>query len=514
MSTAVYRDDKRTVAENAQWLLHMATVYLSLPVFLFAFGWLNTGAAFIAVILLAYALYTSWNTHESSTPVFEIARRLWNNNAAAFTVLLIWCCLSGTGGIGYQNSDYAASNALLKDLIQNSWPLKLNDNVPMVYYVFYYLPAAAVGKLFGWQLANGFIFLWTYLGLLLIWSIFSIAIRLDSLTMVRKIFATIAFIFAGGWDFFGALLNYAPSVLNLGAHIEWWASIGQFSSHTTLLFWVPQHTIAPWIVTAVLLLVVERNLGRQVLWFLAALSFLWSPMASLGLVPFLALIFIRDVFNQQSVAFNSANFFAGPILALLGLFFYSSNAFKFPLQWLFETPSFTRNFILLFLLETIAFSLPFFIQHFKSKIYLNRIDLPPPENLSAMQKNFGWTAIIILVLLPTFKFGIMNDLCMRASIPALFVLFSFWVRILRREFTYQYLKIAVTFMCVLLGAASGTNEIYRSLANYSFGAPDVNRVSTLLGAQNNDVIEQRAGRLDSFFWRWIGPQSRNANLPK
>lgn len=112
--------------------------------------------------------------------------------------------------------------------------------------------------------------------------------------------------------FFGALLNYAPSVLNLGAHIEWWASIGQFSSHTTLLFWVPQHTIAPWIVTAVLLLVVERNLGRQVLWFLAALSFLWSPMASLGLVPFLALIFIRDVFNQQSVAFNSANFLQDP----------------------------------------------------------------------------------------------------------------------------------------------------------------------------------------------------------
>jgi hypothetical protein len=276
-----------------------------------------------------------------------------------------------------------------------------------------------------------------------------------------------------------------------------------------LLFWVPQHALAPWIVTAAILLVLERNLGQSLIWFLAAMSLLWSPVASLGLLPFLLIIAVREfrAGSFQSM-FTAANLFAGPTLAAVAILFYSSNAFRFPAGWQFTTPGFATNFLLLLLFETLFVALPFFSQHLRAKVYLNQIDLPPPIKLNGSQKIMAWTAILVLILLPTYKMGFMNDLCMRASIPALLILLSFWVRILRREFTYQYFPMAVTMVCLLLGSGSAINEINRSLANYQLGIAKIDNVATLMNDPRNEIVEQRAGKTDSIFWRWLGPQGR------
>jgi hypothetical protein len=100
----------------------------------------------------------------------------------------------------------------------------------------------------------------------------------------------------------------------------------------------------------------------------------------------------------------------------------------------------------------------------------------------------------------------MNDLCMRASAPALMILFFFWIRILRKEFTFQYIPLAVTFIVAILGSGSAFQEIQRSLSNYSARIIPMEKVSTLLNNPDNSVIEQRAGKADSLFWKWLGPQ--------
>lgn len=506
MSTAVYRENETVLAAHSRFLLAVSKVYLALPALLFSLWWLNTGGAVIGTLLLLYGVFFGTSSENQDSSFYQAAIDVFKNNAAVALLLLFWCALSGTGGIGFQNSDYAASNALLKDLVQNPWPLQMNGNVPMVYYVLYYLPAALVGKLFGWQAANLFLFIWTYFGLLLLWSLFSLATRIDQLSAGRKLLAASAFILFGGWDFFGALITYGSERLSVGTHIEWWASIGQFSSSTTLLFWVPQHVIAPWIVTASLLLTLQRDVGQGVIWFLAALSFLWSPIASLGLLPFLGLCAVRDFRAGRIEAnFSVANVFVGPALALIGLLFYSSNAFKFPNSWQFTEPDFFRNYILLFIFEALAIALPFFSQHLRAQVYLNQIDLPPPVRLTPTEKIMGWIALASLFILPLYKMGFMNDLCMRASVPALLVLFSFWVRVLRREFSYQYFPIAVLFFCTLIGSGSAIQEILRSTNNFSIQVPDVNNVSSLLNSSDNSIIDQRAGNKNSFFWKWFGP---------
>lgn len=509
MSTAVYREDEEVVADTALWLLFAAAIYLGLPVIMFSGWWLNAGAAIISIALVLHALLSQPRPTGVRNNLWKIPASLIQKNALAFVLLFVWCALSGTGGFGFQNSDYAASNALLKDLTQNPWPLKLREGVPLVYYVVYYLPAAFVGKYLGWQHANNFIFFWTYIGLMISWCMFSLAMRLDDLSFGRRLLSILVFILFGGFDFLGALLSYGNGALTPGLHIEWWASLGQFSSTTTLLFWVPQHTLAPWIVTSAILLVLERQIGQQIIWLLAAMSLLWSPVASLGLLPFLVILAVRELRtgNIQNML-SSANLFAGPTLAATAMLFYSSNAFKFPSNWQFSAPGFTRNFLLLFFLETVFVALPFFSQHLKAKVYLNQIDLPPPAKLTALQKVTGWTAILALLVLPTYKMGFMNDLCMRASIPALMFLLSFWVRILRREFTYQYIPMTVTLLCLLLGSGSAINEINRALANYQFGIPKIDNVATLLNDPQNEITEQRAGKSDSIFWRWLGPQGR------
>lgn len=506
MSTAVYREDEQSFTENSNFLLLLSFLYLALPACLFAFGWLNTGAALCINVLLIYVGATAWKQLQLSD-VSASVRRLFETQHVPFAILLLWCSLSGTGGIGFQNTDYAASNALLKDLIENSWPLRMQNDTPLVYYVVYYLPAALIGKFLGWQIANLVLFTWTYLGLLLIWSLLSIAVRIDQLSPGRKLLAALMFVFFGGMDYFGALLNYGPETTQLGTHLEWWASIGQFSSNTTLLFWVPQHVLAPWLTTSALLLVLKRGSGAELIWCLTALSFLWSPMASLGLLPFLTILSVKTLMTRQySSTLTVSNFFIGPAIAALAALFYSSNSFQFPTHWQLNNTGFTRNYLLLFALETLAVALPFFSQHLKAKVFLNQINLPPPLKLTGMEKTLGWSAVLILLLLPAYKFGIMNDLCMRASIPALFILFAFWLRVLRREFTNQYIPVTVTLVCLLLGSGSALSEIYRSLTQYSLQIRPMSSVSSLLNSPDNDVIQQRAGRIDAIYWRWLGPQ--------
>lgn len=516
MSTAVYRENDNDIAETGLWLGRFSLLYLGLPVLAFISYWLNSGAAIFFSTLLLFGGWHVWAS-QSQPPApffsgFKVISALVQRHSVVFAVFLLWCALSGTGGIGFQNSDYAASNALLKDLIENPWPLQLRANVPMVYYVCYYLPAAIIGKLMGWEAANFFIFLWTYFGLILIWSVTSLALRLDNLGLWRQLIAALVFIFFGGWDIIGAILSYSEEVLTPGVHMEWWAGIGQYSSNTTLLFWVPQHIIAPWLTTAFIMLAMQKNLGKNSIFLIAAFSFLWSPLASLGLLPFLLLTFVFDLMeNKGAFIIGPANLFVAPAIAGLGVFYYSSNSFQFPNLWQFNDADFGGRYLLFILLECLPLTIPFLFQHLKQKIYLNKISLPPPILLSHREKTFGWMAALILLLLPLYKIGIMNDLCMRASIPALMILASFYLRVLRTEFRFQYAQIAAMCVCSLIGAGSAASELVRSVENYSAGIPKASTISSLLNAPDNSVIEQRAGNPDSFFWHWLGPIRSGVN---
>jgi hypothetical protein len=511
MSTNIEGDDDNQRQQNARWIERALVFYLGLPILLFLSQWLNFGAAFFNLALLFIATYCIWHVNFASDAQHlkkKISANL-NNNAVAYLVLFAWCCLSGIGGAGFQNSDYGASNALLKDLIENPWPLTLSEGKPLVYYVAYYLPAALTGKVFHWQAAHVVIFVWSFFGLALMWNILSAALDLSRVSRLKSFLAVSIFILFGGWDCVGIFFNPNYSDAPLGTHIEWWAQIAQLSSHTTLLFWVPQHVIAPWLVASYILFLLNRKNSRHSLLLFAALSFLWSPLASIGLLPFIGIVIASQYKANRLNSFQIPNnFFIGPVFAALGALFYSSNSIQFPNHWQLGEREFPAKYTLLILLEVLPLSLPFLLQHLRQQVFLNRIALPPPFKLTENERTLGWTAIAVLIVLPLYKLGIMNDLAMRASIPALLILCGFWMKILRTEFSFQLRQIVPTFVCMIIGSGAAFHEIYRSIENFSFGAPKITHVGSLKNQPANETVEQRAGSNEALFWRWLGPVAK------
>lgn len=501
MKSAVIKDRVRA-------LLFVSLIYLSLPVFLFTFGWLKIGIATILSLSLGLVLFLSTSQFKTETSLSKTCIAIMRAEIFPALILFLWCLLSGCGGFGFQNSDYAASNALLKDLIEQPWPLQLRNDVPLVYYVLYYLPAAFIGKVAGWTLANVIIFVWTFFALFLIWCQLALVTRLNELPFSRRCIALLMMILFGGFDFFGAILTYGIERIPLGTHIEWWASIGQFSSSTTLLFWVPQHALAPWLVTVSFLTLSSFQIGYQFIFLFAALAFLWSPIASLGLLPFLAIfIFTQRKTDQWRKFISVSNFALAPAISLTGLFYYSSNAFQFPTHWQFGDDQFLKNYLFLFFLETVTMSLPFFFLLLKKKESHTQPPQLSNQALNSAEKFFGWTAIVVLAALPTFKLGIMNDLCMRASIPAMMMLMFFWLKCLQPTSAKNNTRLVLSLLCLVFGSGSAISEIYRSVTNYSFRIPPINRIASLRNASKNPVVEQRAGNPESLFWKWLARQS-------
>ena len=91
-----------------------------------------------------------------------------------------------------------------------------------------------------------------------------------------------------GCDIIGNLLQ-VPRFLaqwNITQHLEWWADRYQYSSMTTQLFWVPNHALGGWLVIGLLLRAERGSRLESVLPIVVAAVALWSPLAALGVVPF------------------------------------------------------------------------------------------------------------------------------------------------------------------------------------------------------------------------------------
>ena len=248
----------RQAASLSHFLAQVTVFYLVLPSAIFAFGWLRPPYSLVSIALLACCpailireirfhlsaqnlalLLSNWRRQKAATRIWPLV---------ALLLIAIWLLLSGTGGFGFQNTDYRASNALLKDLVMQNWPITVavsGVEKPVVYYFGYYLPAALVGKGFGWETANLFLFLWTYLGAVLSFMWFWRFTRIKDLSALHKLLPLVLiFVFAGGLDLVGNTFLRNELFKKISSHNEWWAGYFQYSSNTTLLFWVPQQAVA------------------------------------------------------------------------------------------------------------------------------------------------------------------------------------------------------------------------------------------------------------------------------
>jgi hypothetical protein len=400
---------KCQIDSHTLWLLTLS--YLALPVAIFAAGWLQLPYAAIAIISLAAGLWFRGKRTEE----IPVAVPFWQLLLIAIGCVAL-CILAGVGGFGYQDGDYFKHNAIVADLFRRDWPVAYSIEhggsahpAALVYYLAYYLPPALVGKIAGWEALRYALVIWTACGLFI-----------TSLWCLRfsrgALWAPLAFLAFGGLDVFGMFLgirawSWMPELWFEHRQMEWWTgfSFGNYPSHSCHLFWAPQHALSAWLATAALFYRIRSRTLAGCL-FLAALTPLWSPLVSLGLLPVgLAGILI----TKGKGTFSHSNLAALPLLGMSCLYFAARGMPEIPFTpipfgWNNPAP---LKLAVTFILEVLPWALLLFVSTKASPKASLAIILP---------------AVIFLAILPLWRIGAYNDLMMRASLPA-FSLLSFLI---------------------------------------------------------------------------------------
>jgi len=403
-------------------IYEISIVYIALPVFIFLAGWLRLVVAVpvCAVFLISVFLMLR---NRPEPVAWHLSKAQGGIILASLIILAVWVFLSGQGGFAFQNSDYQYRNAIFHDLINKSWPVIYNysaqnsaagisivsasNTAILTYYIGFWLPGALVGKLFGWYAANVFLYFWSLSGVVLVTYYLFRTLRKAS------VWTVLIFIFFSGMDVLGYYLsNWSlPGPIQ---HIEWWSGL-QYSSNTTLLFWVFNQTIVMWL--AVLLIMNLKN--SRSLFFLYAMLLLQGPFPFLGMLPIVlwkayqgypldlkkkgskyvnaAAAFFLWFWSGVRRALTFENIFGG-ISVLSIVYLYLSNNISASTTGINKL---TFNYYLFIIFECGLYLLFLYVDHKKKPLY--------------------WICVGSLLVIPFFEIGSSQDFCMRVSIPALFM---------------------------------------------------------------------------------------------
>ena len=493
------QDTASSSAASDGMLIGWTLAYLTFPITAFLFGWLRWPLAVTAaamVIFLSYRIYR--DSHRSDSKANAGPSRLSHLLAPAL-VAILWMVPSGIGSFGTQTSDYDKHNAMFHDLLVQPWPVSYSTTptpdhptpkrMPLVYYVAYYIPAALVGRAGSPELLHPTEFIYAGIGvwLVLLW--------FRTLSGMNNGLAYLLFVFFSGMDFLGqkALKGH----FSLGtSHIEFWSTTWQYSSNTSLLYWVPQHAIPAWLATSLILhdtltLKTSRNVG-----YYFALALPWSPFATIGLLPLLA---INVAMSPVRQCLSARNLLGGGGLAIVFGLYYSSRFPDTHSGWIWVFSDFASLLPALLTFELLEFG----IYSLACAIVLRRT----PDRLFAV----FLTTTVTLALIPLYKMGIWNDFAMRASIPSLFVIQLAVAKVIGDKPNLWQLPTLVLIACLGIGALCPIREIVRPLLNWREGPfPERSVVK-----QPPDVAIQYVGDENSFFFKHLSkPLSEGESLPE
>jgi hypothetical protein len=511
----------------------ISMLFLSLPLLLFMAGWLRLPlAVFFSLVVCVAVLAFVRNCRDPVAPQGEGETRFlpWKS-AAGLLPVIVMVMMCGAGGFGPRNWDWVKHDAILSDLVAQSWPVMYATDAGvtgLTYYVAYYLPAAVAGKVGGWGLANAAILLTTLGGAVLA------VLWLIALGRGSPLMCGIVFVLFSGMDALGAALlpessaNLRPIFANY--HLEWWAAHWQYSSNASLVNFVPHQALAGWLLTALVIDAAQTDSRRLPVIWIVATSLLWSPFVTLGLLPLL-LVYVmtrrpspKAGLKAQLTVANLAGLLTVGLLAA----YYASRFGSLALPDRYQVAAaraFRGEFWLMpsqvppgaFLLQYVLFVACEFLLLWLLLIRTQRGSADRSRTLPLL-----YAAGATLLVLPWFHYGWYNDLVMRTSIPALFVLQVCTVEALRPPVRRM---VVWTIIAILAVGALHSGNLLRMHAQWILYSRRLvilkpqRRVRSLFQmqlfvppAKNSDFIRQYIGSADSFFFRRLARRSDPASV--
>lgn len=488
-------------------ILSLTYIYLSLPICIFMIGWLKPFFSILFVILVGFYLFRiclSMHRNSDSASSFVLTRTSIVKLFIANLLIIVWVCLSGIGGVSFQTSDHYWRNTIFELLVNHAWPVcyevvsaEGTSVRELIYYIGFWMPAACVGKILG--LHAGYIFQ-------IIWACFGVFIAYYLICRKFKnvrLWYLLLFVLFSGLDVIGAtLLKYGiPSYMYYdgqciysplsSTHLEWWYTF-QFSSITTQLFWVFNQSLPAWLAT---LLLIQQRDNRYRIYILGCIL-LCSPFPFVGLLPFL----VYWIVKRQKGLFSFENIVGGGTTGIVSFLFLRANSASQMHGTNTSAITFSFKYLIVAIALIIIGGIIFYYVRFKFQkklIYLTGVTLFVICLLYAI--NAGWDfcmrvsvlgifimleagvyyflifkyqkrepiyyiSFIWLCICPLLTVGAGQDFCMRASVPALIILYIMVTdTIIQATKKRSYIHCALICVVLLVGAITPLHEVYRSI---------------------------------------------------
>ena len=512
-----------------RYLTRATFIFLAAPYVILFYGWLHWWLAIPMTVICLLPILWDWRrADETSSPVQgqeKITITLWQIVIVCAAALL-FVLISGIGGWGWQNADWDKHNTLLRDLIEQPWPViyQLDAvDLPLVYYFAYYLPAALIGKAFGWVAANHALLIESWLGLSLtfLWGFALIKHSWWKAVVLVGCFA--------GMDILGYMLTAPVAPMLLGEAIsiydfEWWSIAWNYPSFNRVFFWIPNQGLAGWLATALILKEMFNRERKYTLWYLGLTTF-WSPFITFGLLP----LVIADWVSEPHTLYDWIRKYSLPNLCgvLLGSligFMYLAKFYPLPPQvsgkivsgFIFALARDSSEVIAVLILLVLFWLLECGLYGILARKLLDQDD-----RQSRLLLTIG---LVYLAILPFYQYGYYNDLVQKASIPALFALAIIVGRAVLSDSKRRGIQLVLTVLLAIGFVTSFINIGIQFEGIIKNGAlwqlPSSGEVSTLWqlqkkeqenafkieGQEYTSFISQYIGSSEAPFFQWFVQQ--------
>lgn len=391
---------------DASWS-KITYIYLGLPFLVFAATWFNFLAAAIFSIIIIVSLFYCFKNISENHEVDILKQKSKNTLWWTLLILIVIVFFSGIGSYTFQNLDHLYRNAIFRDLVTKPWPaiyeVKGFDNhflegktAMMTYYMGYFLPSALLGKIFGFKAAQFFLYVWSVLGMYLVYY--------QTCKYFKKFNLKVLWLILGWGTLFylGAIYKFGFDDIAREKNYLWAGMILYADSNLGMLYWTFNQSIMAWLVVLFML----QNISPKNILFLVSNCFFLSPFAFAGLIPFVIYFIIKNytkaignLWNNAKIYFSFQNVIGGGSIIALNLLYLSSNQASKFFQMLHHKP---KIFLVFILLSWGIIAAMIFKNYIKNGLF--------------------WLVIAVLLPLPFFQQGYGIDFPGRLSIPAMFIL--------------------------------------------------------------------------------------------